>query len=270
MLGTGRTNVIPEGMIWRMDRILLADPVGSPLRIRARDGLSMVPPNCNLLLEMLPSEYRASLRSRMEAISLPVDTVLYRPGQRPKYAHFMTSGIASIVVLMADGNGPEVGLIGREGLVEGFHLLGPASVPTSGLVRIEGTALRIPYAELQRDFAACEPLRRRILESVQIRCLIGSQIAACNRLHGLEQRLARWLLMVQDRIGGSMSFLTQQFLAEMLGAQRTSVNSATGSLQRSGLIEYRRGHVRILDREALESAACECYPIVQNLMLNHH
>ena len=253
-----------------MDRVLLADPVGRPLSLKARGGLSVVPPNCNLLLEMLPSEYRASLRSRMEAISLPVDTVLYRPAQRPKYAHFMTSGIASIVVLLADGNGPEVGLIGHEGLVEGFHLLAPASVPTSGLIRIEGTALRIPFAELQKDFAAYEPLRRCILESVQVRCLIGSQIAACNRLHGLEQRLARWLLMVQDRIGGSMSFLTQQFLAEMLGAQRTSVNAATGSLQRSGVIEYRRGHVRILDREALESAACECYPIVQNLMLNHH
>jgi CRP-like cAMP-binding protein len=253
-----------------MDRVLPADPVGSPLQINARCGPSLVPPNSNLLLEMLPPDYRASLRSRMEAISLPVDTVLYRPAQRPKYAHFMTSGIASIVVLMADGNGPEVGLIGREGLVEGFHLLGPASVPTNGLIRIEGTALRIPFAELQKEFVACEPLRRRILESVQVRCLIGGQIAACNRLHSLEQRLARWLLMVQDRIGGSMSFLTQQFLAEMLGAQRTSVNAATGSLQRSGVIQYRRGHVRILDHEALESAACECYPIVRELMLNHH
>jgi CRP-like cAMP-binding protein len=230
----------------------------------------MAHPNCNLLLEMLPPAYLSSLRSRMESISLPVETVLYRPAQRPKYAHFMTSGIASTVIAMADGNGAEVGLIGCEGLVEGFHLLGAASVPTSGLIRIEGTALRIPFAQLEKDFAACEPLRRCILESVQVRCLVGSQIAACNRLHGLEQRLARWLLMVQDRIGGSVSFLTQQSLAEMLGAQRTTVNSATGSLQRSGLIESQRGYIRILDREGLASAACECYPIVRNLMLNQH
>src|SRR5260370_41916821 len=131
----------------------------------------------------------------MEGISLPVDTVLYSPAQRPKYAHFMTSGIASIVVLMADGSGPEVGLIGREGLVEGFHLLGPASVPASGLIRIEGTALRIPYPGLQKDFAAGEPLRRGLRESLQVRCLLGSQLAACNPLARLEQRRARWLLM---------------------------------------------------------------------------
>jgi CRP-like cAMP-binding protein len=202
----------------------------------------------------------------MEPISMPIETILYKPGERPKYAHFMTSGITSIVIFMSDGSGAEVGLVSREGLVEGFHLLGPAPVQTSGFIQLEGTALRMPFSEIQEEFLTFEPFRRLILESVQSQGLILGQIAGCNRLHEVEERLARWLLMVQDRIGDDTFFLTQEFLAEMLGARRSTVTLAAGSLQRSGLIEYRRGNIRIIDREALELAACECYPIVRDLI----
>jgi CRP-like cAMP-binding protein len=204
----------------------------------------------------------------MESILLPAGKVLYRTGEPPEYAHFMTSGLASIVILMTDGANPEVALIGREGLVEGYHLLGQASVPSSGVVRIEGSALRIPFVELQKHFASSQSLHRRILESIQIRGLVGSQVAACNRLHGVEERLARRLLIIADLLSDSAFYLTHEALAEMMGVQRTTVTQVAGSFQSRGLITYSRGHIHIVDRKDLESVACECYPIIRNLIFN--
>jgi CRP-like cAMP-binding protein len=201
----------------------------------------------------------------MEEVTLPLSTTLWRPFEYPKYAHFMTSGITSIVTIMEDGSGVEVGLIGPEGLVEAFHLLGPASAQTTAFIQSAGTALRIPFAELKKEFLANEALRSVILRFVQGQGLMLSQLAACNRLHEIEERLARWLLMVSDRIGANEFYLTQTFLADMVGAQRTTVTLAAGNLQRGGLIEYRRGRIHILDRPGLEIAACECYPIVRDL-----
>jgi CRP-like cAMP-binding protein len=219
----------------------------------------------NMLIDSLPQDLRESLLARMESISLPLGASLCEPGEYPQFAHFMTSGIASVVTFMADGNGAEVGLVGREGLVEGINLLGPAAAPTSAFIQVQGTALRMRFAELHEAVFASEPLLRRVLESVQSQNFILTQLAACNGLHEIEERLARWLLMVQDRMESDKFYLTQEFLAEMLGARRTSVTLAAGSLQRSGLIEYRRGNIHIVDRDGLQNAACECYPIVHQL-----
>ena len=166
---------------------------------------------------------------------------------------------------MADGAGAEVGFIGREGVVEAINLLGSASPPTTAFIQVEGAALRIPYAELQKEMFSTSALFRRILEFVQCHGFILSQLAACNGLHEIEERLARWLLMVQDRVENDKFYLTQEFLAEMLGIRRTSVSAAAGSLQKEGLIAYRRGHIQVLKRAGLEDAACECYPIVRDL-----
>jgi CRP-like cAMP-binding protein len=219
----------------------------------------------NLLLDSLPPAQRKALLTRMEPVSLPIGTILYRTGEQPDYAHFMTSGIASIVTFMANGAGAEVGLIGREGLVEAINLLGPANPPTTAFIQVEGAALRIRYAELRKQLDAPGMLFRRILEFVQCHGFILSQLAACNGLHEVEERLARWLLMVQDRVQSDSFYLTQEFLAEMLGIRRTSVSAAAGNLQKSGLIGYRRGHIQVLKRRELEGAACECYPIVRDL-----
>ena len=224
----------------------------------------------NFLLERLPSAYRLSLLGRMEEVSLSSKTVLYRPATRPKYAHFLTSGIAFIMTVMADGSRAEVGWVGREGVVEGLHLLGPARVPTSGFVQLEGTALRILFSDLEKEFRSSEPLHSRILESIQCHNLVLNQIAACHRLHEVEGRLARWLLMVEDRTTRGSFVLTQEFLAQMLGTRRTVVTLTAGKLQRAGLIEYRRAHIRILDRPRLERLACECYPIARELLANLH
>jgi CRP-like cAMP-binding protein len=152
--------------------------------------------------------------------------------------------------------------------VGSIHLLGPAPVSTESFMQLDGTGIRIPLSELQKAFRSSEEIRDRILESVQEQTLSVSQIAGCNRLHEAQARLARWLLMVQDRTRSDVLNFTQEFLGMMLGAQRTTVTLIAGNLQRSGLIEYRRGHVKILDRENLEEAACDCYQITKNLYVN--
>jgi CRP-like cAMP-binding protein len=220
----------------------------------------------NSILNSLPSTQRKALMAQMTMVELPIRTALTKPGEQPKYAHFMTSGITSVVTYMQDGGAAEVGLVGKEGVVEAMHLLGSAASPTTAFVQVAGTALRIPFAMLQKQVFGSSPLLRGILEFVQRHNFTLTQIAACNGLHQIEERLARWLLMVQDRVDSPRFNLTQEFMADMLSARRTSVTLAAGSLQRSGLIEYRRGHIRILDREKLQNAACECYPIVRDLV----
>jgi CRP-like cAMP-binding protein len=135
-------------------------------------------------------------------------------------------------------------------------------------MQMGGSALRMSFADLQVEFENLQPLREEIQRSMQTQALILGQLVACNRLHDVEERLARWLLMLQDRTQEDEILITQEFLAEMLGSRRTTVTMAAGALQRIGLIEYQRGHVHILDRERLEAAACECYPVIQKLSNN--
>jgi CRP-like cAMP-binding protein len=222
----------------------------------------------NLFLSSLSLPARELLTSSSTPVPLPLRTSLYEAEQTPTYAYFLTSGIASVVTAMADGGTAEVGLIGSEGLVGSMHLLGPAPIYTSCFIQLEATALRIPYPKLQKAFQGSEEIRDRILEFVQTQATSLGQLAGCHRLHEAEERLARWLLMAQDRVQSDELNFTQEFLAMMLGARRTTVTVVAGALQRSGLIEYRRGRVKILDRESLEAAACDCYKVTQQLYVN--
>jgi CRP-like cAMP-binding protein len=228
----------------------------------------MASENTNLFLSSLSPESREQITSRATQLALPLRTSLYEAEQTPFHAYFLTSGIASVVTSMADGGTAEVGLIGSEGIVGSFHLLGPAPVSTSCFMQLEGSGLRVSLADLKEAFRSSEEIRERVLEFVQEQALSVSQLAGCQRLHEAEQRLARWLLMAQDRIHSPVLTFTQEFLAMMLGAQRTTVSSVAGALQRNGLIEYRRGSVKILDRDNLEAAACDCYRITKNLYAN--
>ena len=222
----------------------------------------------NRLLDLLPLDVRDRLRSKLQPVALPKRTVLYEANETPRYAHFLTSGIASIVIETPEGDVAEVNVFGREALVEALHLLGTTFVPTRCFIQMDATALRMPFDEVQKIFLESEDSRKLILQFVQNQASITSQIAACNRLHNAEERLARWLLMVQDRVEGDNLQLTQEFLADMLGARRSTVALAAGSLQQSGLIRYSRGLVRITDRENLEHAACDCYPVMKALLKN--
>ena len=246
-------------------RNLLSQPTVSVLCDTAPQRSLLATTVSNALIDCLPKRLQDSIRSKLEPVSLPSSTFLYRAGEKPKFAHFLTSGLASVVTSMTDGRTSEVGIWGRESLAESMHLLGPAKVPNNCFMQVPGTALRMRFSDLQEDFNSSEPIRNLVLQSIQIQGLTLEQLAACNRLHEAEERLARWLLMVEDRVGESSYSLTQEFLGDMLGARRTTVTLAAGTLQDSGLISYRRGRIRILDREKLEAVACECYQTVRKL-----
>jgi CRP-like cAMP-binding protein len=217
-------------------------------------------PLTNGLLEVLPSETRSELLLHLEPVDLPVHTVLFEAETAPPYVHFIT--------ILSAGEGVEVGFVGREGIAEKIHLLGPLTGMTRCFMQVAGTGLRMDFKVCEEMFAKDANLRSAILRLVQHEALVLAQLAACNRIHEVEERLSRWLLMVQDRTGESEMRLTQEFLAYMLGARRSTVNLAAGSLQRSGLIEYRRSRIRIENREQLVEVACECYPIIRKLLNN--
>ena len=220
----------------------------------------------NILIDSLPDANRKELLPHLTPVSLPVKTSLYEPEDTPKYVHFLTSGLASIVTSMADGETTEVGTVGREGMPQGVHLLGPVSITTRCFMQIAGTALRMDYKAFERIFNKEESVRRSTLAYAQYQTILLGQVAGCNRLHDVEARLARWLLMVQDRTADSVLALTQEFLGQMMGSQRTTVSSVAGGLQQRGLIEYTRGKVRILNRTGLENAACECYAATRKIL----
>ena len=223
-------------------------------------------PLSNILVDTLPEDSRKKLEGYLKRVSIPVQAPLYEPGDTPKYVHFLTSGIASIVTYMSTGETTEVGTVGREGMPQGVHLLGMNSVPTRCFMQIGGTGLRMEFKAFEKLFESDENIRRAVLSYAQYQSLLLSQIAGCNRLHDVQARLARWLLMIQDRTADTVLKLTQEFLGQMIGSQRTTVSAVAGELQVRGLINYSRGNVRILDRTGLENIACECYPITRSLL----
>jgi CRP-like cAMP-binding protein len=222
----------------------------------------------NLLLAGLSAEARHLLTPQLTPTALPIRTVLYKAEETPEFAYFITSGIASVVTTMADGRTAEVGLIGREGLSGALHLLGSSPVSTHCFMQLAGSGLQLRLTELRKIFRSSEEIRERILEFIQEQALGTSQLAGCQRLHDAQERLARWLLMANDRTQSEILDFTQEFLAMMLGAQRTTVTAVAGELQRMGLIEYRRGRVKIIDRKGLEDKACDCYKVTQKLYIN--
>jgi CRP-like cAMP-binding protein len=219
----------------------------------------------NLFLSSLSRSDFDWLASRSTQVELPVHSMLYEEEVLPRYAYFLTGGLASIVTPMSNGESVEVGFIGHEGVVGGLHLLGPASLSTRCMMQLSGTALRIPYLDLQRAFASSPEVHSLMLEFVQQQAIMVGQIAGCNRLHGSEQRLIRWLLTAQDRTQSSDLKFTHQYLAEMIASQRTTITVIARDLQERGFIRYSRGIVHILDRDGLEKAACDCYAIIKQL-----
>jgi CRP-like cAMP-binding protein len=180
------------------------------------------------------------------------------------YAYFLEQGIASVVVGLNNGNTVEVGVIGIDGIVGIPILLGTDGAPGRTFIQIEASGHRIEAKTLKEEFERPSELRR-LLQKYMHGCLVQTaQTAACNRQHGIEERLARWLLTCHDRIQSDRLMLTHDFLGQMLGAPRTTVTLAAGLLHRAGLIEYSRGVVTIQNRAELENAACECYRTVRD------
>ncbi len=213
----------------------------------------------NPILLGLPKKERDSILAISQFVDLPNHTVLNEIGQPVKFAYFINDGLASILNVMADGKMVEVGLAGKEGFVGLPLLVDFETSPTQVVMQVKGAGLRISAADFKDVLRNSPRLNKSLQRFSQVLGMQATQIAACNRLHGVVERLSRWLLMSQDRLGGDIVPLTQEFLAHMLGTRRASVTDAAGALQKRGLIAYRRGNVKINDRHRLEEAACECY-----------
>jgi CRP-like cAMP-binding protein len=215
-----------------------------------------------LLLGLPPRELELVL-PKLELVRLKTHHVLHEPGDTLKSAYFCNSGLVSILSVFPDGKSVEVGLVGKEGFIGLPLVVGFCTAPTRAIAQIEGASLRIDGETLIGILRQCPKLERRLQQFSQVMAMQVTQIAACNRLHEVNERLARWLLMSADRIGSNSVPLTQEFLAQMLGTRRSSVTVAAGMLQKAGLITHSRGDVEIIDRPRLEDAACECYAIMQ-------
>jgi CRP-like cAMP-binding protein len=224
----------------------------------------MISPGSNLLLSALPTQVRNSLLRHASAVELPFGTVLYEAGKQPRYAYFLLSGLASIVVTVGDASA-EVGMAGPESVIGGEHLLGSARIPSHCVMQLGGSALRISFSQLQSEFAASMELRSVILHLLQVQFAAMAQIAGCNRLHSAEQRLVRWLLTAQDKTQATLLKFTHESLAQMIATQRSTVTVVAHELQKRNYIEYSRGTIHILNRPGLETAACLCYAVVRNL-----
>jgi CRP-like cAMP-binding protein len=218
-----------------------------------------VQPIKNRLLVGLPPEDLAQLIEHLEPVALPKKQVLYEVGAPLDHIYFIEEGLASVLTMMEDGASSEVGMVGPEGLVGVSALLGGRSSAQHVVMQLPGRGSRIAANLCKTVFDQSPRVRAVVLRFIEDLLNLSSQTAGCNRLHSVERRSARWLLMASDRVGSNVLPLTQEFLAAMLGVRRSGVSEAASELQRAGLIRYRRGEITILDRARLEAVACECY-----------
>jgi len=218
----------------------------------------------NRLLDALPSEDRQWIVDRATLTDMPLGTIAFERGEEIPYVHFPTRGVLSLITATRDGSTIEVSTLGNEGTTGVPAFLGSRQeVNVRCISQVEGQALRIGVGDFQDQCEHSQPLRVLMGRyTVALLTQVG-QAVACSRLHSTSERCARWLLMTHDRAGTDTFFLTQEFLAYMLGVRRASVTNSLGPLRKAGMVSYSRGHVEILDRAALKEAACECYDVMR-------
>jgi CRP-like cAMP-binding protein len=221
------------------------------------------PPSGNRLLDALPRGEYERIRTHLEGVPIAAKQVVSEADGPIPHVYFPTAGVISLVSYMERGAAVEIATIGREGMVGLPVFLGADSMPQRAFGQVAGFAYRMGAGDFRAEVAndgALVPLLKLYTQAMFVQV---AQTAACNRVHPVDRRCARWLLQTHDRVGEDAYVLTQEFLAQMLGVRRPSVNAAASSLQEAGLIKYVRGRIRILDREGLESASCACYGIIQ-------
>lgn len=220
-------------------------------------------PTHNSILDKVSVEECQLVFSHLEQVELRSGEILSQPEESIKYVYFPQRGTISIVVLMQNGAQAEIGVIGNEGIHGLPVVLGTDSAPFQAMVQIPGQALRLKARALKEELKDCGDFQKLLLRYAQSFFIQTAVTAACNRLHHLDGRLARWLLMTHDRAKVDDLQLTHEFIASMLGVRRAGVTVAANKLQTEGLITYHRGHIHILDRQRLEAYSCECYEVVR-------
>jgi CRP-like cAMP-binding protein len=217
----------------------------------------------NRLLAALPPADYARVRPHLQPVTFALGDLVYDTGGPQDSLYFPTTAVVSLLYTMEDGSTAEMGLTGNDGVVGIALFLGGDTTPNRAVVQIAGEALRIPAKRLLAEFKQGGAVQQVLLRYIQAFITQISQTAVCNRLHAVEQRLCRWLLLSHDRVHSHELPMTQEFIAHMLGGRRESVTVAAGRLQDAGLIHYARGHITILDRAGLEATVCECYQVVK-------
>ncbi len=217
----------------------------------------------NHVLRAMSASDRQALTPQFQDVALGSGDLLFEPGYPVSHVYFPVTAVVSVVTLMRDGRAVESDTIGQESAVGLLSALGDTVSINRTFTQIPGRAVRVPAPALRRQAEQSVGLQRLLIRHAQANLAQAHQSVACNALHGLNERLARWLLMSQDRTGGDDVRLTHQFLATMLGVQRTTVTEALGVMTEHRLIQQSRGAIRILDRARLEAQVCECYAAVR-------
>lgn len=217
----------------------------------------------NRLLAALPAADLARISPFLEAAPMALGQVLYEPDVPMRHVYFPTTAIVSLLYVMEDGASAEIAVVGHEGIVGVSLFMGGESTPSRAVVQSAGEAWRLKGQELKAEFERGSEMQHLLLRYTQALLTQMAQTAVCNRHHSLDQQLCRWLLLSLDRLPADELVMTQELIANMLGVRREGVTEAAGKLQRAGLIEYRRGHITVLDRPGLEARTCECYAVVK-------
>jgi CRP-like cAMP-binding protein len=215
------------------------------------------------VLLKLPDDEFLMIRPHLEFIDMPHHLSLHQPHRALRFAHFPNDGLISLVIELKDGKSVEAGLLGKEGAAGLPGVLGLERSALREIVQIAGTGFRVSVETLRSILPLAPQLQKVLSRYAASLAMQVAQTAACNRLHKVEERLARWLLIAQDRIDSGTVPITHDFLATMLGTDRPSVSVAAGILQTRQILEYKRGSVKIVNRKKLEQFACECYEVVR-------
>lgn len=235
-------------------------------QIAGRPTIGGYPMRRNQLLTLIPDAESARVEAHLEQVDFAFREHIYRDGEQARFAYFPHAGVLSMISLPHEENGlvVEVATVGWEGVVGVPLLLGAGTMPGECFCQVDGQAARIPATVFQELAETLPSFRRVLLRYTQALITQIAQAAACNRMHPIEERCARWLLMTQDRVGADHFRLTQEFLAQMLGVRRPSVTVAANILQKAGLITYSRGLIVVTNRKGLEAASCNCYRVINH------
>lgn len=220
-------------------------------------------PRQNHLLAVIPQNEWARLSPYFELIHMSLGMVLHESGGHLDYVYFPTTAIISLLYVMEDGSSAEIAIVGNEGILGVAIFMGGQSMPNRAVVQSEGEAYRLRGSILKQEFDLSGVIQHLLLRYTQALLTQMAQTAVCNRHHSVEQQLCRWLLLSLDRLPTNMLTMTQELIANMLGVRREGVTEAAGHLQKAGLISYKRGIIKVLDRHGLEAHCCECYQVVK-------
>ena len=242
---------------------IVASKVGSHPMNRGERTNPEGKPVANTILLSIPDHEYDTIRPHLEFVRLPQRSTLHEANRKLEAAYFLNTGMVSLVFTTRTGKSVEVGVVGNEGFTPIPMAAGLTRSPHCAVMQIGGEGFKVNASALDRILQSSPKLQTILHRCAALHGLQVAQTAGCNRLHDLEQRLSRWLLLTQDRIGSGLLRITHDFLATMLGTDRPSVSLAANGLQKKRIIEYAHGSVRILNRKRLESSACECYSIIQ-------